>query len=121
MICLPTLGNHIIYSKMKLAVTLNRLVVQSHICNINTKIFYFKYFYLHANLLHLKPNTYYQFRATVLHTRSLEEGSGWVVQWIRVSSQYAKAVGSIPGEGTYKNQPTNVEVKWNNKSMFLFL
>ena len=30
---------------------------------------------------------------------------GWVAQLIRPSSQYAKVVGSIPGQDTYKNQP----------------
>ena len=29
---------------------------------------------------------------------------GWVAQFIKTSSQYAKVVGSIPGQGTYKDQ-----------------
>ena len=32
-------------------------------------------------------------------------GPGWVAQLVRTSSRYAKAVGLIPGQGTYKNQP----------------
>ena len=32
---------------------------------------------------------------------------GWVAQLVRASSQYAKVVGLIPGQDTYKNQPTN--------------
>lgn len=73
MTCLSTLGNHRIYSKSKFAVTLNRLVAESHICNINTKFFYFQYFYLHGNLLLLKLNIYSQFRAVGLRARSLKE------------------------------------------------
>ena len=33
---------------------------------------------------------------------------GWVGQLIRALPQYAKVAGSIPGQGTYKNQPMNV-------------
>ena len=32
-------------------------------------------------------------------------GPGWVCQLVRASSRYAKVSGSIPGQGTYKNQP----------------
>ena len=32
---------------------------------------------------------------------------GWVAQLVRVLSQYAKVVGLISGQGTYKNQPMN--------------
>ena len=31
----------------------------------------------------------------------------WVAQLVRASSQYAKVVGSIPGQDIYKNQPMN--------------
>lgn len=75
--CLPTLGNHRIYSKVKLAVTLNRLIAESHNCNININIFYFRYLYLYENLLPLKPNIF-QFRATVLQIRSLEEDDKYI-------------------------------------------
>ena len=30
---------------------------------------------------------------------------GWVAQLVRASSQYTKVKGSIPRQGTYKNQP----------------
>ena len=32
-------------------------------------------------------------------------GSGQVAQLVKAKFQYAKVVGSIPGQGTYKNQP----------------
>ena len=32
---------------------------------------------------------------------------GWVARLVRASSRYAKVVGSIPCQGTYKNQPMN--------------
>ena len=32
---------------------------------------------------------------------------GRIVPLVRASSQYAKAVGSIPGQDTYENQPKN--------------
>lgn len=65
MIGFPVLENQRIYSKMKLGMTLNRLVAASHICNRNTNIFYFDYIYLHGHLLSLKPNIYSQFRAMI--------------------------------------------------------
>ena len=37
--------------------------------------------------------------------REFLEGPGWVVQLVRVSFPYAKVVGSIPGQGTYKTHP----------------
>lgn len=73
MIGLPVLGNHRIYSKMKLGMTLNRLVATSHICNRNTNIFYFDYIYLHGYLSSLKPNIFSQFKAMILHASSLED------------------------------------------------
>ena len=33
---------------------------------------------------------------------------GWVAQQVRESSWYTKVAGSIPNQGTYKNQPTNL-------------
>ena len=43
-------------------------------------------------------------------------GQGGAISLIRVSSGYVKVVVSVPGQGTYKNQPVNAN-KWNNKSM----
>ena len=41
---------------------------------------------------------------------------------IRVSSPYAKIVGSIPGQGTYIQESTSECInKWNNKSKSLSL
>ena len=34
-------------------------------------------------------------------------GPGQVAQLVRALSGYAKVAGSIPGQGTYKNQPMN--------------
>ena len=34
-------------------------------------------------------------------------GPGLVAQLVRVPAQYAKVAGSIPGQGTNKNQPMN--------------
>ena len=34
-------------------------------------------------------------------------GSDWVAHLVRASSQYAKAAGSVPGQGIYKNQQMN--------------
>ena len=34
-------------------------------------------------------------------------GPGWVAQLVRALSRYAKVVGLIPGQGTYRNQPVN--------------
>ena len=34
-------------------------------------------------------------------------GPGQVAQLARVLPRYAKVAGSIPSQGTYKNQPTN--------------
>ena len=39
--------------------------------------------------------------------RLMTRGPGWVAQSIIASSQYSEVVGSIPGKGTYKNQPMN--------------
>ena len=36
-----------------------------------------------------------------------QAGPGQVAQLVRASSQYDKVVGSIPGQGIYKNQPMN--------------
>ena len=36
-----------------------------------------------------------------------ELGPDWVAQLIRALSQYAKVMGSIPSQGTCKNQPMN--------------
>ena len=46
---------------------------------------------------------------------------GGVVQLVGASSQYTEVVGSIPGQGTYKNQTNECINKWNNKQMFLSL
>ena len=35
---------------------------------------------------------------------------GRVAQWVTVLFQYAKVAGSIPGRGTYKNEPMNAPV-----------
>ena len=35
-------------------------------------------------------------------------GPGWASRVVRAASHYAKVVGSIPDQGTYKKQPTNV-------------
>lgn len=32
---------------------------------------------------------------------------GWIVQLVRALSQYSNAVGLIPGQSMYKNQPVN--------------
>ena len=39
--------------------------------------------------------------------QKVHTGSGRVAQLVRESSQCAKAVSSISGQGTYKNQPMN--------------
>ena len=39
-----------------------------------------------------------------------EFSPGWAVLFIRASSQYAKVVGSISGQGTYKKQPMNAKI-----------
>ena len=39
--------------------------------------------------------------------KNKETGPGQVAQLVRATSWYAKVAGSIPGQGTYKNQPTN--------------
>ena len=42
-----------------------------------------------------------------LGVKKLLSGLGWAAQLVRVSSWHAKVVGSIPGQGTYKNQPVS--------------
>ena len=37
-----------------------------------------------------------------------KDGPGQVAHLVTASSWYAKFAGSIPGQGTYKNQPMNV-------------
>lgn len=39
---------------------------------------------------------------------TFKSGPGKVTLLVRASSRYAKAAGSIPNQGTYKNQPKNV-------------
>ena len=41
---------------------------------------------------------------------SVEKSIGspdWVAQLVRVSSEYAKVAGSLPGQGTYKKESVN--------------
>ena len=42
---------------------------------------------------------------------------GPVAQLVRVSTQYAKVVGSIPGQDTYKNQPMNASIHETTNSL----
>ena len=35
---------------------------------------------------------------------------GWIAQLVRASSRYAKVADSVPGQGTYKNQPMNAYI-----------
>ena len=44
---------------------------------------------------------------------------GQVAQLVRALSGYAEVAGLISSQGTYKNQPMNALLKWNNKLMFL--
>ena len=46
---------------------------------------------------------------------------GQVAQLVTVSSQYAKVMGSIPGQGIYKKQPMNAQISETNKSVSLSL
>ena len=46
---------------------------------------------------------------------------GQVAQLGGASARYAKAVGSIPGQGTYKKSTNECINELNNKSMFVFL
>lgn len=49
-------------------------------------------------------------------------GPGQVAQSVRVSSQYAKALGSISSQGTYKKQPLDSRInEKTNQSLSLFL
>ena len=43
---------------------------------------------------------------------------GWVVQWSEPLPRYVKVVGSIPGQGTYKNQPMNASVSGTTNQCF---
>ena len=49
----------------------------------------------------------------MINLKNIMVGPGWVAQLVRMLSWYAKVVGSIPGQGTCKNQPMN------NKLIFL--
>ena len=49
------------------------------------------------------------------------EGPGQVVQLVRASSGYPKAVGSIPGTGHVQESTNECVNKWNNKLMLFFL
>ena len=44
--------------------------------------------------------------------------SGQVAQLVRVAGWYAKVVGSIPGQGTYKNQPANAQISGTTNQCF---
>ena len=44
----------------------------------------------------------------VYHTVKKNKGHGRVAKLVRVLSLNTKAVGSVSGQGTYKNQPMNV-------------
>ena len=57
-------------------------------------------------LLSLKPLNIY-LRKDFFKKRYTLVGPGRPVQLVRVSSQYAKSAGLIPGQGTKKNQSTN--------------
>ena len=46
----------------------------------------------------------------VLGMEPVCSGRGLVAQLVRVSSQYAKVPGRIPGQGTYKTEPINASV-----------
>ena len=46
---------------------------------------------------------------------------GWIAQFARVLSQYAKVVGSILGLGHIQESANGCINKWNSKSMFLCL
>lgn len=70
---LAVLGNHRIYSKVKLAVTLNRFIDESHNCNIKRQNFFISNICIFMEIFYLWSQTYSQFRAMVLQTRSLEE------------------------------------------------
>ena len=49
-------------------------------------------------------------------------GRGQTGQWVRVLCSHAKAAGSIPGQGTYRNQPMNASVSGTtNQSLSLAL
>ena len=39
-----------------------------------------------------------------------EQGPGWVARLVRALSQHAKVAGSVPSQGTYKNQARNASV-----------
>ena len=41
--------------------------------------------------------------------------SGQVAQLVKVLFQYVKVAGSIPGQGTYKNQPMNAQISGATK------
>ena len=44
-----------------------------------------------------------------------------IAQLVRASSRYAKAAGSIPSQGTYKNQPMNAEIsRTTNQCFYLY-
>ena len=43
---------------------------------------------------------------------------GRVALLVRALSQYAKVVGSIPGQGTHKNQPVNASVSGTTNRCF---
>ena len=54
--------------------------------------------------------------------RNISSSPGWVAQLVRASSQYIKVVGSIPGQGTDKNQLANAEIsRTTNRCLFLSL
>lgn len=52
----------------------------------------------------------------------VSSGPGWVTEAVRALSQYAKAAGSIPGQGTYKNQPLDVRMsEATNQCLSLYI
>ena len=67
----------------------------------------------------LQPTEPYQPGWKALLFRKAAVSPGGVAQLVRALSRYAKVVGSISGQGTYKQQPMNAKVSGTTKLMLL--